>query len=232
MSAGNNFFNKISLQRVHQLNNFDFFEKYEILDFGCGDCDRWDHWLRKNGGRKVVGIDLDLNRIKNAKKNITNGTEFLVCDGQHLPFRDCCFHHVHIDGVLHHCPNILESLNEIKRILYGTLQIGEAVDNYLPFRISRRIIKRWRGKKITCFFKSDQLYNVIKKHFRIKETNFYFSTLISNIISYVGISNNYYYRRYFPLFSKIDSVLTSILKKLGFIIYFCNHLEILATSEC
>ena len=213
------------------MNNLDFFEKYEILDFGCGDCERWDHWLRKNGGRKVIGIDLDLNRIKKAKENITNGTEFLVCDGLYLPFIDCCFQHVHIDGVIHHCLNISESLNEIKRILHGSLQLGEAVDNYLPFRISRRLIGRWRGKKITCFFTSDQLYNNVKKQFRVLKTKYYFSTLLSNIISYLGISNNYYYQRYFAIFGKIDSVLTSILNRFGLIMYFCNHIEILAISE-
>jgi ubiquinone/menaquinone biosynthesis C-methylase UbiE len=226
-----NFSTKKDLQKVNEIDNSHFIGKYVILDFGCGDCERWNHWLKRHGGYNVIGIDLDLNRIKKAKKRIINGTSFLVCDGQYLPFKDFCFQHIHVDGVLHHSPNILMSLKEIKRTLYGTLQIGEAVDNYLLFRVSRRLLKRWRGKKITNFFSSEQLSDNIKEQFKIMETNLFFSTLGNNIISYTGISNNYYYRRYFPLFSKIDGIINSILKKFGIIKYFCTHLEILATNE-
>lgn len=202
-----------------------------ILDFGCGDCKRLNHWLRKKGGKNKIGIDVDIHRIKEAKKRIKNGTEFLVCDGKYLPFKDCCFLLIHMDGVLHHITNISHGLSEIQRTLSGTLLVVESIDNYIPFRISRRIIRQYRGKKITFYFNSSQIIKKISKDFQIIKVNYKFSTLISNFISYSGIQNSFIYNRYFPLFEKIDYCLTIIFKKLNIIKYCSTHIEIHAFSK-
>lgn len=196
-----------------------------ILDFGCGDCRRLDHWLQTHGGNNVVGIDVESNIIKKAKQSIRNGTEFLVCDGHNLPFKDGSFHYIHIHGVLHHLSDISKTLTEISRTLNGILDVDEPVDDYVVFRLARAVAKQWRGMGIKSFFYSHQLEQQLRKHFRIEQTKCRYSSLLSNILRYSIL--NYYYG---SIFSKLDLTCTSLLKKLGLLKYFCVHIQILASS--
>jgi len=134
-----------------------------ILDLGCGE----GKWLIEHGGPNVIGVDINLNFLKEAKLKAKKGTAFVLCDGNHLPFKDKCFSMVHCFGVLHHMDNFESAINEIDRVLNGFLDIKEPVDNCPLFYIARRVAKSWRGMPIKSFFTSYALTREIAKKFVI-----------------------------------------------------------------
>lgn len=193
-----------------------------ILDFGCGDCARLNHWLKKYGKNGVIGMDVDKNSIRQAKQRIQNGTTFLVSDGQNLGFRNKCFYYVHVRGVMHHLSDMPKAICEISRTLNGTLEIEEPVDDYFVFAIARRVVRLWRGIEIKSHFRSYQLEKEIRKYFKIKEVGPRYSSLTGNILSCFEIKPRMY--------DKLDSAMTSIIKRLRLSKYFCTHVRILACN--
>lgn len=87
-----------------------------ILDIGCSggvilDC------LSISCGYKI-GIDIDINALKIAKKNKTNSTLHLICgDGMYLPFRDDTIGFTLCNHVYEHLPDSEKLFSEIFRIL-------------------------------------------------------------------------------------------------------------------
>jgi len=67
----------------------------------------------------VTGTDLDPELVQLARENIddTSNIQFLEADSTNLPFEDNHFDIVLSFGVMHHIPNWLDALREIKRIL-------------------------------------------------------------------------------------------------------------------
>lgn len=96
-----------------------------ILDVGCGskpqgnvNCDPFI----KDMGHRQGGEILQVYRIKN----------FVLCDGQQLPFRNCIFEKVFSSHVIEHVKNPYKFLAEIVRVC----KIGGCVDLRLPHRFS------------------------------------------------------------------------------------------------
>lgn len=83
-----------------------------VLDYGCGG--GWLSVLMSKWGFDVVGIDLSSKLIRNARK-ASPKTNFIVCDGENLPFRKQSFDCIVGISILHHT-NLKISLNEIRRI--------------------------------------------------------------------------------------------------------------------
>ena len=85
-----------------------------LLDLGCGTGSFAKRLSKKY---KVVGIDISSEEIKVASKN-SNSEQYIIGDIEKLPFKRNSFDIVFIGGVLHHCPQILNSvIKEISSIL-------------------------------------------------------------------------------------------------------------------
>jgi len=85
-----------------------------ILDYGCGG--GWLSVLLSRWGFDVVGIDLSAHLVRNAKLACPRA-DFVVCDGEKLPFRDAVFDYVIEISVLHHL-NLKRVCSELKRISF------------------------------------------------------------------------------------------------------------------
>jgi len=88
--------------------------KERILDIGCGKTNHLGLDNRPN--THIVGCDLRKDFVK---YRITRGDagEFLVADGESLPFTDSSFDEVVLAGSLEHMTNPLFALNEAYRVL-------------------------------------------------------------------------------------------------------------------
>ncbi len=79
------------------------------LDIGCGVTPSGDvntDLYVSDKGHRVFGLRVPKERIKN----------FVVCDGQHLPFKDACFDIVYSSHVIEHVDNPEQFLNEMVRV--------------------------------------------------------------------------------------------------------------------
>jgi len=67
----------------------------------------------------ITGTDVDPEMVRFAQENIydLSNIRFLEADATDLPFQDNDFDIVLSFGVMHHIPNWLEALKEIKRVL-------------------------------------------------------------------------------------------------------------------
>lgn len=85
--------------------------------------------------RMIVGLDLSLNLLKNAKSIIP-----VQGNGETLPFRDESFDFVLCAAALHHIPRVRVALEEIARVLKrgGFLYIFELNTNHPQRRIVAR----------------------------------------------------------------------------------------------
>ena len=88
-----------------------------ILNVGCGNrplgdinCDLYIHDIGHRGGKNNIS----------AIKNIKN---FIVCDGQYLPFKDSCFELVCSSHVIEHVINPFLFLSESVRVSKNRIKI-------------------------------------------------------------------------------------------------------------
>jgi ubiquinone/menaquinone biosynthesis C-methylase UbiE len=90
-----------------------------VLDVG-GGTGVVAEWLLRQGYPRVVTTDLSLSMLREAKKKVPALTA-IVCDGEHLPFKDEVFRTIICSSVLHHMPFPERVLTDIKRALapYG-----------------------------------------------------------------------------------------------------------------
>jgi len=206
-------------------------KKISTLDFGCGDGIKKQAygpycsipWLIENGGTNVVGIEINIDRIKNIKNIVNNGTHFIICDGCHLPFKDKSFNYVHVEGVLHHIKQYEDGISEISRVLNGKLELTEGISDDFVFNIGRKIVKKWRGDEI-AFFKASILINLLEKGFVIENSEkfvdfplFYILCLFDVQPPKLLILLNNYYRNF--------------IKRTGLLDYFCSGIKIIAHSK-
>lgn len=119
--------------RAHRLGPHIFKAAEEcdtILDFGCGDMILTEFLTEKSPERSVIGVDtLDTN---------LTDMPVLLYDGIRLPFEDKSFDATIVGFVLHHCCNINEVLEELKRVTRKKLIIFEEV---YRGRISQKILQ-------------------------------------------------------------------------------------------
>ena len=83
-----------------------------ILDYGCGA--GWLSHILSQKGFSVVGVDINPMLITHAKR-ITPSSEFVICDGESLPFKNECIDSVFAIAILHHV-NLKKGCKEIKRV--------------------------------------------------------------------------------------------------------------------
>ena len=101
-----------------RLMGFDQFRGARLLEVGCGMGTDLLQFAR--GGARCTGIDLTPRSIEITRHRFklygTDG-DFMLSDGEHLPFRSESFDVVYSNGVLHHTPDTAGSIREVHRVL-------------------------------------------------------------------------------------------------------------------
>ncbi|MFQ6064874.1 MAG: class I SAM-dependent methyltransferase [Candidatus Bathyarchaeia archaeon] len=100
------------------LNFVNVGEGKNLLEIGCG-YGTASRYIAKKYQLYVTAIDLDLELIRPARKNNADipNLGLLEADATRLPFQDNDFDIVLSIQVMHHIPNWLSALREIKRVL-------------------------------------------------------------------------------------------------------------------
>ncbi|HEU4833788.1 MAG TPA: class I SAM-dependent methyltransferase [Pyrinomonadaceae bacterium] len=101
-----------------RLMEFQNFRDARLLEVGCGMGTDLLQFAR--GGARCVGIDLTPRSIEITRHRFRlYGAEgdFMISDGEHLPFHDASFDVVYSNGVLHHTPDTAGAIREIHRVL-------------------------------------------------------------------------------------------------------------------
>ncbi len=201
------------------------------LDFGCGNgsdsefdynnCCKYN-WLKLHGDKDTIALDINEERIAQAKQRIHNSAKFIVADGRHTDFNNGEFNLIHVNGVLHHIPNYKDVLKEIARITSrtGWLHITESVDNDPIFRLGRRLISTWHGDEVASKFTSSQLIKEIERYYVVRETRYYwrapFALILENWNKEPKIS------------LKLHKTINTALNRMKISKYTCCHLVIKA----
>jgi demethylmenaquinone methyltransferase/2-methoxy-6-polyprenyl-1,4-benzoquinol methylase len=141
-------------ERKRRLYIFKIKRNEKVLDLGCGDGLNVN-LLYKSGIKKIVGVDIAPELIKNAKK-LTPKAKFYISSAEKLPFKNESFNVVLVDSVFHHLMKYEKALSEIKRVLKrnGRLCFIEphksiiryiydtvcewSISKYIPFLAKRR----------------------------------------------------------------------------------------------
>src|SRR4051794_26352106 len=90
----------------------------DVLDIGSGQGIDLVRYAR--AGAHVTGIDLTPRHCELARAHLqAMGLDGTVVNGdaERLPFQDASFDRVSSNGVLHHTPDMLAALREIRRVL-------------------------------------------------------------------------------------------------------------------
>ena len=101
-----------------RLMEFENFRDARLLEVGCGMGTDLLQFAR--GGARCVGVDLTPRSIEITRHRFRlYGAEgdFMISDGEHLPFDDASFDVVYSNGVLHHTPDTAGAIREIHRVL-------------------------------------------------------------------------------------------------------------------
>ena len=101
-----------------RLMEFQKFRDARLLEVGCGMGTDLLQFAR--GGARCVGIDLTPRSIEITRHRFRlYGAEgdFMISDGEHLPFHDASFDVVYSNGVLHHTPDTAGAIREVHRVL-------------------------------------------------------------------------------------------------------------------
>lgn len=97
---------------------FEKFRDQRLLEIGCGMGTDLLQFAR--GGAYCTGIDLTPRSVEITRhrfKLYGADADFMLSDGEHLPFQSESFDLVYSNGVLHHTPNTAGSIREVHRVL-------------------------------------------------------------------------------------------------------------------
>lgn len=97
---------------------FDQFVGKRLLEVGCGMGTDLLQFAR--GGTNCTGVDLTPQSVEISRRHFAlydMPGDFLISDGERLPFSDESFDVVYSNGVLHHTPDTSGAVREIHRVL-------------------------------------------------------------------------------------------------------------------
>jgi SAM-dependent methyltransferase len=86
------------------------------LDFGCAD-GRYDEEMLARGLDAVSGVDVEEQRIAEAKRRALPNADYTVFDGHTLPFEDASFDGAFMNEVFEHVADEGRALSEVHRVL-------------------------------------------------------------------------------------------------------------------
>ena len=119
------FFDQVEAYRYNEyapwmprLMEFEKFRDARLLEVGCGMGTDLLQFAR--GGARCTGIDLTPRSVEITRHRFRlYGAEgdFMISDGEHLPFRNESFDVVYSNGVLHHTPDTAGAVREVHRVL-------------------------------------------------------------------------------------------------------------------
>jgi SAM-dependent methyltransferase len=117
------------------------------LDFGCADGGYAAELLRA-GAERVVGVDVDPERIAVANARCLSGASFRVFDGKRLPFHDGQFDGAFVNEVMEHVVDEAAVLGELRRVLgpKGVLVVISP-NRWFPYECHGVHVGTWRYKK-------------------------------------------------------------------------------------
>ncbi|WP_287584752.1 class I SAM-dependent methyltransferase [Candidatus Borrarchaeum sp.] len=130
-----------------------------ILDCGCGSGEISRRLSTENNS--VIAFDISKDSIVTAKKfSKGKDIEFLVGDLEHLPFKDTIFDLIFCVGVLHHFPDLLKAVNEIKRILKKSRRfLAIEPNSFNPLiPLGRFIANRFLRSSTYCCTPNEKIY--------------------------------------------------------------------------
>ena len=101
-----------------RLMEFEKFRGARLLEVGCGMGTDLLQFAR--GGARCTGIDLTPRSVEITRhrfKLYGAAGNFMLSDGEHLPFQTESFDVVYSNGVLHHTPDTAGAIREVHRVL-------------------------------------------------------------------------------------------------------------------
>src|SRR5205085_1456697 len=104
---------------LNALKNISLPKHARILDIGCGLGDTTLMLNERFPNSTITGLDGDASLIETATEEKTllySNLNFVCADALHLPFKDNSFDFVFCRYVLHHIPNAVAALHEMKRV--------------------------------------------------------------------------------------------------------------------
>lgn len=114
----------IGLESIKGIN----WENKKILDIGCGNGSLTLKVLKRTNAEKIIGIDIDKEEIRKAKKINNPKLQFFVGNASELEFEDKTFDAVFCNIAFQQFKDKEKSIQEISRVLK---QDGEAIINYI-----------------------------------------------------------------------------------------------------
>lgn len=101
-----------------EVMGFNQFAGQSLLEVGCGMGTDLLQFAR--GGARVTGVDLTPRSVEISRNHLTlygQAGDFVLTDGEQLPFANESFDVVYSNGVLHHTPDTAGAVNELHRVL-------------------------------------------------------------------------------------------------------------------
>ncbi len=185
------YFSDHKIRVLQEYENYSNLDQIKFLDFGCGDGNSSKFFTKHFQKGQYVGIDISVESIEIANKNIAKNVAFKHFDGLSIPFEDNSFDMVFTACVLHHIEfiNHPQIFKEILRVLKpgGKFYIFE----HNPFNpITRSIVN-------TCQFDEDAV---------LLYPNYTRNTLAKNGFSDISINYILFFPRHklFNLFIKFE----------------------------
>lgn len=106
------------LHHLLRLVNFNGYRGKKVLEVGCGAAIDLARFAK--GGAVATGIDIAASAIELARANFAQqglGGEFLVANGEQMPFPDASFDLVYAHGVVQDTTNPQRLVDECRRVL-------------------------------------------------------------------------------------------------------------------
>ena len=101
-----------------EVMGFDQFAGKRLLEVGCGMGTDLLQFAR--GGAACTGVDLTPRSVEISSLHFglyNMRADFVLADGERLPFADASFDVVYSNGVLHHTPDTEQAVRELHRVL-------------------------------------------------------------------------------------------------------------------
>jgi len=136
-----------------------------VLDVGCGTGSLLELLRRRGVG--VAGADISPKMIERAKKRLGEDVDLRVADSESLPWGDASFSLAVCVGSLHHYPNPLRALSEMRRVLRCDGHVMIADPTLPPFvrQLANTFIRFSREG-------ATRLYSEMEIHRLLKEVGF------------------------------------------------------------
>ena len=161
--------------------------KRTVLDLGCGE-GYGTKILKRAGASKIIGVDINKEVIKQAKKNYSSKSVFFQeGDAQGLEFKDKSFDLVISLELIEHLQNYKKYLKEVKRVLKtkGVFILSTPnKDNYRgessPFHVKEFSLEELR-ETLTGLFQKVEIFGQQITNPQIADSERYFFNLYQRL---------------------------------------------------